>query len=267
MTGGAAAGTRSTWSHETLVLASSGTGRRYQVWIEAPGRYDPADDRRYPVVVCLDGPWTFGVVRDAFRLLPLSRELPEAIVVGVAHDQPDLREVLQQRAADFTPTPADAPPATGVRLAASELGGAGAFARFLADEVLPAVAARYRTSGDATLVGHSFSGLFGLSRLLLDPTWFDRWVLASPSVWWDDRVVFALEAAQAATGADLPTRVFLSCADEDPAFGGHRRFYDQLVARRRPGLRATWHHFEGETHQSVIPAALTRGLRQVFAPG
>jgi uncharacterized protein len=252
-------------------LHSPETGRTYQLWVEPPGRYDRSGDHRYPVVLCLDAPWTFGVACDAFRLLPLSGELPEAIVVGVAHDGPDLSAVIQERAKDFTPTAADAPRGTGVRVPAAELGRAADFRAFLASTVLPLVEGRYRTDGDRTLVGHSFSGLFGLTWLLGEPTAFDRWVLASPSVWWDDRHVFAVEAAQADSGEDLPARVFLSASEGDELgadgpFGGHAAFHAQLAGRQRPGLRCTWASFAGETHQSVVAPALVRGLREVFRP-
>lgn len=256
------------WDHDVVRLHSPETGRRYQVWVETPGRY-PSTGARYPVVLCLDAPWTYGVVRDAFRILPLSRELPEAIVVGVAHDEADLRSVLQQRAMDFTPTRAAAPPATGVRVEAEQLGQAEEFRAFLTGTVLPLVVQRYRCQDDHTLVGHSFSGLFGLHWLLQEPTAFSRWVLTSPSVWWDDRVIFEREAEQAATGADLPARVFLSMSEEDASaggggFGGHDEFHAQLVSRGRPGLVCGWAQFPGETHTSVVAASVVRGLRHVF---
>ena len=258
------------WHREVIPLHNDEVGRSYQIWVERPARYEPHGDRRYPVVLCLDAPWTFGVVSDAFRLLPLSGELPEAIVVGVAHNAPDLHTVIQQRAMDFTPTAAFAPPATGVRVQPEELGGAASFCRFLAATVLPRALRGLRTTDDRTLIGHSFSALLGLAWLLEEPTALARWVLASPSVWWDDRVIFAREAVQAASGADLPARVFLSASEGDEAgadgpFGGHFAFHTQLVSRARPGLRCTWMSFPGETHSSVVAAAVVRGLREVFA--
>lgn len=242
------------------------TGRRYRVSVEVPNRYR-SGDAAYPLVVVLDGQWITGVVRDAFRILPLERLLPEAIVVGVEHRTPDLRSLLQDRAADFTPTAADAPPETGVRIGADEVGGAADFRRLLLDVILPRVADRWRISDDRTLVGHSFSALFGLDTLLQTPDAFGRWVLTSPSVWWDDRVIFRREAAHAATATDLPGRVFLSVGSEEGGgeiFGGHAEFHRRLAARNHPSLRLDWRVFDGETHQSVIAPAVTRGLVQVF---
>ncbi len=246
---------------------TTATGRAYRLTVEVPNRYH-GGDRAYPVVVVLDGQWAGGIVRDAFRVLPLERTLPEAVVVSVEHRTGDLRELLQLRAADYTPTPAPSPPETGVTVGPDEVGQAPLFRRVLRDQILPLVAERWRISDDRTLVGHSFSALFGLDTLLDEPTAFGRWVLASPSVWWDDRVMFRREAEHAARGDALAGRVFLSQGSDeggDEPFGGHQAFHRQLAGRDHPDLDLHWHLFEGEGHQSVIAPAAVRGLRTVFA--
>ncbi|MDH3683555.1 MAG: alpha/beta hydrolase-fold protein, partial [Acidimicrobiia bacterium] len=197
----------SPFSEERFALTSAETGFRYEITVEVPNRYEPEGDTTYPVVVCLDAQWAFGSVRDAFRILPLGRELPEAVVVGVAHGEHDVRQILQMRAVDFTPTRWEAPVETGVHLPADQVGRAGSFRRFLLDTAVPTVAARYRIGDDRTLVGHSFSALFGLDTLLVEPEAFDRWVLASPSVWWDNQIMFEREAAHAAITDNIEARV------------------------------------------------------------
>ncbi len=246
---------------------SAHTGRTYEVVVELPNRYHRSD-KAYPLVVVLDGQWVFGVARDAFRVLALGRELPEAVVVGISHARTDLRDLVQDRAADFTPTRASAPTQTGVKIPADEVGQAALFRRAMVEEILPEAASGLRLNGDRTLVGHSFSGLFALDTLLTDPSLFDRWVLASPSVWWDDHVMFRREANHAAVTEDVPARVFMSAGSDeggDEGFGGHREMYDRLLGRNYPNLNLSWALFPGETHSSVIGGAVNRGLRQVFA--
>ena len=251
---------------EQFDLTSADGSRQYRVEIELPNRYHRGD-ARYPMVVVLDAQWVHGVVRDAFRILPFDRELPEAVIVGISHNTSDVRQLLQDRAVDYTPTPATAPPETGVRIPAEETGRAETFRRLLLDEILPRVEADYRINDDRTLVGHSFSALFGVDTLLEQPDAFARWVLASPSVWWDDQVMFAREAAHASGADDLPGRVFLSSGEhEGDGLGGHHAFYRQLAGRNYPSLNLTWARFPGETHGSVISVAVSRGLRAVFAP-
>ena len=99
--------------------------------------------------------------------------------------------------------------------------------------------------------------------LLTEPAVFERWVLASPSVWWDDYVMFDREAAHAAVTDDLTGSVFMSVGgDESPSeFGRHQAFHDQLASRGYPSLDLHWALLPGETHQSVIATAIIRGLR------
>jgi predicted alpha/beta superfamily hydrolase len=251
----------------TFGLTSEHTGRSYQVTVELPNRYR-SGDRRYPLVVVLDGQWVFGPVRDAFRIMALHRELPEAVLVGVAHAEPDLRSILQDRARDFTPTQATAPSQTGVRAPAEEVGQAASFRRALVDEIIPAATGGLRLDGDRTIVGHSFSALFALDTLLEEPSLFDRWVLASPSVWWDDQVMFRREANHAAMTDDVVARVFMSAGSEEggeEGFGGHREIFERLADRAYPSLALSWALFPGESHTSVINAAVSRGLREVFS--
>ncbi len=260
-------GWQTPFTEDRFSISSAETGFDYAISVEVPNRYPGNPDQHYPVVICLDGLWTYGPVRDAFRILPLGRELPEAVVVGVGYRNADLREVLQLRAVDFTPTRFAAPEPTGVRLPADEVGKAEPFRRFLLDELLPRVTDDYRITDDRTLLGHSFSGLFGLDTLLTEPESFNRWVLTSPSVWWDNRVMFKREAEHALRTDDLTATVFMSAGGDEggEGFGGHRAIHDQLAARSYPGLTLDWALFPGETHQSVISGAVVRGLRSVFS--
>ena len=260
------------FTESSYELENPETGIAYEVTVEPPNRYATHPDKSYPIVICLDGLWTYGPVRDAFRILSLGRELPEAVVVGVGHAHPDLREVLQLRAIDFTPTEFNSPPETGVQLPADQVGRAANFRRFLVDTILPSVAERYRITDDRTLVGHSFSALFGLDTLLNEPEAFNRWVLTSPSVWWDNRVMFRREDEHAAVADDLHGRVFLSVGSDESigepsegfvGFGGQQEIYERLASRAYPSLDLTWCRFPGETHQSVISGAVVRGLRSV----
>ena len=42
------------------------------------------------------------------------------------------------------------------------------------------------------------------------------------------------------------------------------RMAETLSAREKRGLELTSHIFEGETHLSVIPATMSRGMRVLF---
>lgn len=236
--------------------------RRYQLWVDTPIGYDP--DVAHPLVLCLDAPWTYGTAVDTVRLLGLGRQIKPAIVAGIAHDV-GKREVLTQRAMDFTVTQAEFPAEIGVRATAGQMGGAEEFRIWLADVVLPLIRADYPISG-VTLAGHSFSALFGVHVLLTAAEMFEGYLLASPSVWWDDQVMFEREAEHAASGAKLAAKVFMSMgAEETDELSHHAQFHRRLAGRNHAGLNLAWHSFAGESHMSVVSAAVNRGLRHLLA--
>jgi predicted alpha/beta superfamily hydrolase len=232
------------------------------------------DDRpgRFPVLVCLDAQWTFGTVCDSSLNLGLARLLPRVVVVGVGWSTPVAREVVRQRAAAYTPTEATIPPFVAPDLAdAPPSGGGPAFRTWLLDEALPFLEDRYRIDpDDRTFIGHSLSGLFGLYTLFTRPDAFGRWLLASPSSWWDDRVIFGFEERSRLEGPSLQGRVFLSVGSEEsmlrtiPMIENTQRLHARLAARQDEQFETTLAVLDGELHHSTIPAAVSRGLRWLF---
>jgi predicted alpha/beta superfamily hydrolase len=125
-------------------------------------------------------------------------------------------------------------------------------------------------------MGTSYGGLFGLYTLFHQPDTFQRYVIGSPAIHHDDRVILNHEETYAAHHTDLAARVFLGVGGreelDDPLIGPTFQFVTNmehlattLQARNYPGLQLTTHLFEDETHVSVVPALYSRGLREVFA--
>ena len=68
----------------------------------------------------------------------------------------------------------------------------------------------YNVSRDRAWFGHSFGGLFGVYLLINGSDVFQRFIIGSPSLWWDKRAMLKAEDALAASGKPLNARVFLS---------------------------------------------------------
>ncbi len=131
--------------------------------------------------------------------------------------------------------------------------------------MIPLLCERYRVA-DLTLLGHSFSALFGLHVLLTTPEAYGRYLLASPSVWWDDGVMFSRIDQVAERRADLPAEVFISSGGlETGPMGRHEELSKHLTSKRFAALRQTFVRFPEEHHNSVVNAAISRGLRVLFA--
>ncbi len=267
------------WPTTDFPLVCDVTGLEHVVSVGLPVRHGSLE--RMPLLVCLDGPWVFGTTLDATRIMSMSGDAPEAAVVGLSFADRSMGEYLRQRARWYTPTPWVPPTITGVKgIVAEECGRAADLHRFIAEQLLPLVTAEHLGGVEVSerwLIGHSFSALFGLRTLLTEPSLFDKWLLASPSIWWDDRSVLAYEAEYAAANDDLPATVF-TCygeAERQPEEGTDFRMGDnveELVValrdRRYPGLQLSHQVLPGDAHASSIGAAISKGLRALLSrPG
>jgi hypothetical protein len=255
------------WQHE--IHRYEDVGRTLQVAL--PEGYGSRAEP-YPALVCLDAQWTFGTVCDAALNLGLARLLPRVIVIGVGWTASSAREVVHARAAAYTPTSAAIPSSVARSMAEAPVFGQGpAFQHWLLDEALPAMHARYPIDpSQQTLIGHSLSGLFGLYTLLTRPQPFTRWLLASPSSWWDNKMIFDLEARSASEGPSPNGRVFLSVGSEEaligeiPMLANTQQMFERLARRRRADFDTTLAILAGEMHHSTIPAAVSQGLRWLY---
>lgn len=256
------------WPTDAFDMTCQQSGTEYKITVSLPARFGTIE--RPPVIICLDGPWIFGSVVDATRIMSMSGEAPEAIVVGVGFAAGSMGEYLRERARWFTPTPFVPPPEVGVKgLTAHECGKAYVLLAMLADQLLPRIEAEYNT-GERWFVGHSFSALFGMRVLLTEPDLFQRWLLASPSIWWDDKAILGVEQAWADGHDDLPASVYLSAGQDESlldlvgAFAmveNVEELQATLAGRGYPNLRIYSQVLPGESHSSTIGAAVTHGLR------
>lgn len=265
------------WSTETFDVTCDKTGLAQTVSIGLPVRH--ANLERAPLLLCLDGPWLFGTTLDATRIMSMSGEAPEAIVVGLSFTTDSMSEYINDRGRWLTPTPWVPPEITGVKgISADECGRADELLRFIADQILPLVEAEHIGPlgvSERWLIGHSFSALFGVRTLFAAPGLFDKWLLASPSIWWDGRTILSHESDYAERHSDLRAQVFVSYGELEhetpPGFDINLgrdadEFVERLRSRNYPGLQLTRAVMAGDAHSSSIGPAISKGIRALQAP-
>ena len=276
-------------STHRFTFDSASAGVAIEVSVALPAFYEALTDRR-PVVYVLDGNLTFFLAAPIVRTCELLAPglFPSVIVVGIGYPGGDLLGVMSRRMHDLSPTASagEGPAAAQVGVAATHgLGGAEAFLEAIRDEVIPEVEARFRCDPtDRTLAGWSLAGLFGLHVLFSTPDLFRRYVLVSPSIWWDGRHVLDREAAWAEGHDDLTAEVYLAAGELEEtaasrswppmpadvaAVAGMVSNVHLLTGRLRGrgyrSLRVTSRIFADEHHGSVFPAAFGHALRHLHA--
>ena len=110
-------------------------------------------------------------------------------VVGIGYQSDDYKNILVLRARDLTSSaPASANPQTSVQSNNNEslYGGAELFYEFITNELIPNLSTTYKIDKNNTAIyGHSVGGLFATEVLLKYPHSFSRFIISSPSLWWN----------------------------------------------------------------------------------
>lgn len=227
--------------------------------IYLPPGYDENDTTRYPVVYLLDG----SVDEDFIHIVGLYQfnsfswvgRVPPSIVVGIAN---------VDRKRDFTfpsaiPEEQQQYPTTG---------HSAAFIAFLEKELQPFVAKNYRTTSAKTLIGESLGGLLATEILLEKPGLFHRYIIISPSLWWDGGSLlnqsFRLLAAKGP-----PTEIYIGVGKEGLTPGKVPRVMevdanvlaDKLAQLNPKNLRVVFDYLPAENHAAIGHQAVLNALK------
>ncbi|MBS1737561.1 MAG: alpha/beta hydrolase [Bacteroidetes bacterium] len=145
--------------------------------IYLPEGYSSKDTTRYPVVYLLDGSADEDFIHITgiyqFYTFPWMNRVPKSIIVGIA---------TVDRRRDYTfPTSLESDkklyPTTG---------HSAAFIDFIEKELQPYIQNKYKTSTSRTLIGQSLGGLLATQILIEKPYMFDKYIIVSPSLWWNN---------------------------------------------------------------------------------
>jgi len=249
----------STYLHE---LHSHINGRDYRVMVAVPPGYGgaPDDTTHFPVLYMLDGGVSLPLVSSMYRHGNMTSIEP-IILVGIGWGSGPIPSGSGRpppaRTEDFTPTML--PQSDSLKT-----GGAAVFARVLREEIIPFVERTYRTTKERGILGNSYGALFEVYTLLEHPDLFQKYVIGSPSLWWDNGVMFARESQFARANRQMQKRIYLAVGSEesDMMKDVATRFADSLRAHHYEGLELTTEILAGEGHNGVVTA--WRGLQTLY---
>ena len=243
-------------------LYSRSLGEKRTVNIYLPDGYKPGDATKYPVVYLLDGGMAedfiqvTGIVQ--FDSFPWIGRVPPSIVVGI---------VNVDRRRDMTfPTTIQAD-----RKRYPTTGHSDKFIVFLKDELQPFIASKYHGSGERTIIGESLGGLLAAEILFKEPELFDRYVIVSPSVWWDNGSILNSATDRLKSKAS-PTAVYIGVGKEGLTPTEIPRVQtvdanlldDKLRKIGNPSLRVSFDYLPDEDHATVSHQAIFNAFRLLY---
>jgi predicted alpha/beta superfamily hydrolase len=253
----------------TYNFISAINNQPYQITIALPSGYSTADTIQYPVLYILDGDPDLPLAALIQRDMSYGHEVPDIIMVGIGYQVTDFLSSRPFRTLDYTPT--HAPKIDSIMTANHHLtmvsGGADKFLRVMKEEIIPFVDHSYRTDQDRALAGHSFGGLFAAYTLFHQPDLFNRYLISSPSLDWDDDEIFREEAQFYKSAQNIPNAKIFLCggsSEPDPMIPDIEKLKALLKRRNYSGWQISEQIFNNETHLSVLPFAISRGLRVLY---
>lgn len=247
-------------------------GTLFDLYVALPEGYVADGSVEYPVFYSTDASMGFAASVQIYRFMAMGDEqpaLPPMILVGVDRARSSGVDSWVTRNFDLTPTSspdydAGASSYFGVPVTT---GGAATFLGILQEEIIPWVEARYAAGPERGIGGYSYGGLFATYALFTSPETFTKYWIGSPSLDWDDGVMFNLEEAYAAEHDDLKARVFMSAGSlEGMMVPDMLRMAETLKTRGYEGLQIETQVLDGESHMSGAFLSLSRGLGSLFRP-
>jgi predicted alpha/beta superfamily hydrolase len=263
-------------STEKRIFHSEIINDDFEIYVSLPYKYSMSDTT-YPVLYCLDANVKFSLISSVVNNLgTLTKELPEIIVVGIAYPIKDLADWVVGRNRDYTPTKNEdtekywkerLSKATGRNDIVLETGHGDKFLDFIGEELIPFIESNYRVSlNDRALHGTSLGGLFTIYTLLKHPELFQRYFASSPSINWEENLIYKLEEELAASHNDLPVNLFMCVGglEREYYIKNMKKMSELLRSRNYPNLNLETHVFENETHGTTVYASVGRGLKILF---
>lgn len=225
-------------------ISSQKLGETRQIKIQLPRNYEKNTDKRYPVVLVLDGDYLFEPVAGMADYYAYWEEAPEMIVVGIKQDGIRTEDTYYSEQ-NFLPE------------------GKGAkFFEFIGMELLAQIDQKYRTANFRIIVGHDFTSNFINYYLLKPNPIFKGYINLSPDLAPEmaNRITSALNSAESRKWFYLATG-----SDDIPALKESILGFDNKLKTIENELVAyKFDNFKDATHYSLVGKAIPSALENMF---
>ena len=147
----------------TEMIASSKLNEEREITIGLPLYYDKNPEKKYPLLILLDGDYLFDPFQGALNYGAYWDDLPEVIIVGISQNKNNEREL--DCATDN---------ANGLPIDKGEK-----FYEFIGLELIPYIQKKYRTTSFKIIAGHDTTAGFLNSYLYKDQPLFNAYISLS----------------------------------------------------------------------------------------
>ncbi|MGZ2409072.1 alpha/beta hydrolase [Rhizobium ruizarguesonis] len=269
-------------------LAPAAGGEPYRIFLSIPAERPPAGG--WPLLVMTDGNATFPFAAASSVTqapYPTGTNVGWGVIAAIGYPSDEPYDPLR-RSWDLGPPPVKSYPPFVEGGPPVVIGGTGKLVDFIENELIPRIAEMVILDPmRRSLFGHSFGGLFTLYALFERPGLFANWIAASPTIYWENSEILKNEAQRQDAPGNAPF-LHLSAGEyegdqlapfqyrnEDAPARLEKRKTERTVLLAREmaerlngtadGVRTEFELYAGETHMSVLAAAVNRAVSIAFA--
>lgn len=215
-----------------------------------------------PIVFVLDSDMSFGLTYDIVRWLNWGQEIPPVAIIGISYGTGQ-KDWWDKRSRDYTPSK------NLIKIWGEwpYSGGGDNFKKFLELELFKFIKDEFNLkSENKTIIGLSFGGLICTDILFSNPALFDNYIILGPALLWNDKEIFKKENKYFESHKTLNTNVFtaIGILDDKTITEPWTEFVTLIKARNYSGLTFNTWIIDKETHLSMLPAGLYRGLKMTL---
>ncbi len=244
-------------------IQSAKLGEKRVLNIYLPDGYKKDDTEKYPVIYLLDGSadedfiHIVGLVQ--FNNFSWINRVPKSIVVGIA---------TVDRKRNFTyPTTIEAD-----RKRYPTTGKSENFIAFIEQELQPYIEKKYKTTHSKTIIGQSLGGLLATEILLKKPTLFDKYIIVSPSLWWDNGSLLKQSSALLQENFKQPTAVYIGVGKEGLAPTEQPRVMEvdanllaeKIKQTKSKNVKVYFDYLPQEDHATISHQAVFNAFRLLY---
>ncbi|RKR08806.1 hypothetical protein C8C83_0396 [Flavobacterium sp. 90] len=241
-------------------IQSKELGEKRILNIYLPEGYKAEDATKYPVIYLLDGSADEDFIHIAglvqFNSFEWINQVPKSIVVGIA---------TVDRRRDFTfPTTIEKDqkkfPTTG---------HSDKFIAFIEKELQPFIDKKYKTTDSKTIIGQSLGGLLETEILLKKPTLFNKYVIVSPSIWWNNGSILNLDSPIFQENFTQQTDIYIAVGKEGLTPTEIPRVMEvdanllaeKIKASKNKNLKVYFDYFPLENHGTILHPAVSNSFK------
>ena len=233
----------------------------FSIEVVIPTDYDAT--KKYPVIYFTD--WWFVSNLTTSLLDILKYKIEPVIIVGI-QNKSSVAEMswYKNRTKNLTPTNVIAQD-TLLGLPADTTGGAKEYLSFIKKELIPTVENKYASDAENRgYFGYSLGGLFGTYVLLNEPELFKKYLIGSPSLWWDDYLLSKELVEMKAENLKSINSIFIAAEEEGPQLRGYTEIKMQILEKKQDSLQLETVIILGEDHMTAIPSTIVKGLSFLY---